>query len=517
MRTTAARCLSAVFVSVVAVALAACSDKTVGPEAPGPVVNGESTPTPTPTPGPGPSSTTGPEAEPVVRVVNVIPEVMSGEQHQDSEPNLAVRPDNPQHIAASAFTENPAGVGNAPIFVSDDGGATWTACPSVQSELMTGDITLRFTRSTGRLYAGILRRPDTLRLSIQSTDDFLDCATAMTERVNRLQVDQPYVQASDAAGSDRVYVGNNDFAPTVAGRTATVDRTLAGPDGWGALRIEARATSGQDLPPIRPAIGPGNVVYAAFIARRGSGSKSEVIVVRDDDGANGNTPFQGLTDASDGVAGVRVAGGLNVPFENFAHQDFGQERLVASDLSIAADPNDAARVCVAWGDRRPGSKLTVHLRCSADSGATWTAGAGNGGDVHTIASAKAPALAFNEDGDLGLLTQRLFGSGANQVWETHFELFDTDFALQHDLVLARTPAGAPEVTFIPYLGDYTHVMAVGATFYGIFSANNTPDRAHFPSGVTYQRRHDFDAHTLADLAGDPVQASIDPFFFTVEP
>src|SRR5262245_2346359 len=60
-----------------------------------------------------------------VMVVNIIPQSLSGETNQDSEPNLAVNPANPLQIAASAFTPNPAGTGNAPIFVSTDGGHTW--------------------------------------------------------------------------------------------------------------------------------------------------------------------------------------------------------------------------------------------------------------------------------------------------------------------------------------------------------------------------------------------------------
>lgn len=39
----------------------------------------------------------------VVKVVNMIPERLSGELHQDSETNLAVNPANPHEMAASAF------------------------------------------------------------------------------------------------------------------------------------------------------------------------------------------------------------------------------------------------------------------------------------------------------------------------------------------------------------------------------------------------------------------------------
>ena len=58
----------------------------------------------------------------MLRVVNMIPQSLSGETNQDSEPNLAVNPANARFMAASAFTPNPTGSGNAPIYVSTDGG-----------------------------------------------------------------------------------------------------------------------------------------------------------------------------------------------------------------------------------------------------------------------------------------------------------------------------------------------------------------------------------------------------------
>jgi CARDB len=79
------------------------------------------------------------------------------------------------------------------------------------------------------------------------------------------------------------------------------------------------------------------------------------------------------------------------------------------------------------------------------------------------------------------------------------------------------PAGAPAPQFIPYIGDYVHLMTLENDFYGIFSANNTPDIANFPQGVTYQRLADFNTHVLIDLTGQRVPVSIDPFFFRLTP
>ena len=69
---------------------------------------------------------------------------------------------------------------------------------------------------------------------------------------------------------------------------------------------------------------------------------------------------------------------------------------------------------------------------------------------------------------------------------------------------------------LPYLGDYLHLMAIGNDFYGVFSANNTPDMKQFPSGVRYQRNANFTTRTLLALDNTtPVAVSIDPFFFSV--
>jgi hypothetical protein len=59
-------------------------------------------------------------------------------------------------------------------------------------------------------------------------------------------------------------------------------------------------------------------------------------------------------------------------------------------------------------------------------------------------------------------------------------------------------------------------LSLGSDFYGIFSANNEPDPANFPNGVTYQRNYNFNNVQLLDTDGvTPVDPSIDPFFFRV--
>jgi hypothetical protein len=455
-----------------------------------------------------------------VTVVNMIPNALSGETGQDSEPNLAVNPANPLQIAGSAFTVNPSGVTSAPIFVSTDGGNTWVLNNIVPSgNGATGDITLRFGGTSNNLYAGILLGGSGLHLNILRTANFSG-STAMTVLVDRLGsgVDQPYVQAATAmggsgVGQDRVYVGDNDFNGS-GGKTATIDRSLSAaapspaPAGFSNFVIEPRATNGQDLPPIRPAIHPDGTVYAIYYGWR-AGGLTDVVVVRDDNWGSGASPFTALTDPNDGLAGQRVVTGLTVPFENFSHTNFGQERLVASSLSIAVDPRNSSNLYVAWADRPSGTGgYNLHVRSSNDRGVTWSTA-----DLLTITNAINPALAINSRGTVGFLYQQNTGSGAAQRWETHLQR-SPNGTTWTDLTLANVPANAPAFTFLPYLGDYDHLMAVGKDFCGIFSANNTPDMSNFPNGVTFQRNIDTGTTQLRNVSNTSnVPVSIDPFFF----
>jgi len=459
-----------------------------------------------------------------VKIVNLIPNTRSGETQQDSEPNLAVNPSNTSQIAGSAFTPDPLGGPNAPIYVSTDAGNTWvlnSILPGNSTLTGTGDVTLRFGGTSNNLYAGDLRGGAGLRLNILRTASFT-APGAMTVLVDRTNVDQPYIQATTVPGGpDRVYIGNNDFGAGT--RTATLDVSLDGlaaapppPSNFVSRRIEVRNTSGQDGPPIRPIFHSDGTVYAAFFGWRaytgtvGNGiATSDLVVVRDDNWAAGVTQFAALTDPGDFLTGRRVVTGIQVPFINSSQANFGQERI-GGHISIAVDPRTSSRVYVAWGDYPGGNPpYTLHVRRSDDRGATWS-----GADLITISSATNPALAVNSDGQVGFLYQQV--TGAPQRWETHLRRSSDLGGTWNDLLLARPPAGTPTLSFLPYIGDYVHLMAVGKDFFGIFSANNTPDLANFPQGVTYQRNANFTTHTL--LNTDNVTAvgiSIDPFFFRI--
>lgn len=464
-------------------------------------------------------------------LVNMIPKSLSGEEEQDSEPMLAVNPNNPQEMVGTAFTPNPMGGSLAPIYVSTDGGQTWTLNAIVPADgEMTGDITVAFGPQSNSLYAGILKRPqpnqDT-ELRILRTNNF-QASTPMQILVNRTGADQPFVQASASGGAgstDRVYAGDNDFNLT-PGKTSTVDFSLNASAAAAAFKhasIESRTSAQQNGPQVRTACHKSGVMYVAFYGwRQKSGNfelntltvTADVVVMRDDSAASGNSPFQDLLDPSDNLPGRIAASGVRFPFRRQGKPQEGQQRI-GGDLSIAVNPLDTKVVYIAFSGL-VSNKYTLHVRRSTDSGQNWS------GDLLTVPFGINPGLAVNANGDPGLLYQQLTGSGPSAHWVTHFRTAAGGApANWSDLTLSDHLANSPGTNvpgaFDPYLGDYAYLTSQGVDYYGIFSASNEPDLAHFPNGVTYQRNHNFVSKTLTNLAGAPVSISIDPFFFKFTP
>ena len=132
-----------------------------------------------------------------IKVVNITPIMQSGEANQDSEPNVAVNPVNPQEIAATAFTPSPnVNAVNSPVYYSNDGGNTW-ALLDIIGGTPVRDQTLRFSSTSGTLYAGVLWGNGNLaaiNFDILRTNDF-SAANVMTQLVkSRKNDDQPFVR-----------------------------------------------------------------------------------------------------------------------------------------------------------------------------------------------------------------------------------------------------------------------------------------------------------------------------------
>jgi hypothetical protein len=448
-------------------------------------------------------------------VVNMVPQALSGETNSDSEPFIAVNPANPNQIAASAFTPDPIpNPAMFPIYISSDGGQTWTlhsVVPISSGDGIPLDITLRFSPSTNNLYAAVLTNGG---VQVLRSSDYPALLQPMTVIHSTPSGDQPYIEAATvpagtSAGPDRIYVGRGHASDAPGQSDLAIDFSLdagaANPAFSTAYPQLTTGVAGYEWQ-IRPAVHPDGTVYALFydwIGKSDGLRLANVVVVRDDEGGVGFNP----------------QAGRNVTPMPITYPDGGelaQERL-GGELAIAVDPRNSAVVYVAWADRQGTGPYTLHVSGSFNAGVDWS------GDLRTIPSAQNPALAVNSRGKVAFLYQQVTEAPEGQRWETHLER-SVDAVGWQDMLLASMPADAPAGDSLvgTYLGDYLSLMAVGKNFYGVFCMSNLPDfenyLANFPQGVVYQRNTDFDSqpHVLLDVDGaTPVPSSIDPFFVKV--
>jgi len=464
----------------------------------------------------------------VINVINMVPNSLSNETNQDSEPNLSINPNNPLELVGTAFTPNPTGATTtAPVYISQDGGNTWVLNNIVPSgNGSTGDITVGLSKNN-RLYVGTLRGGSGLTMEILRSSNYLLPGTMTTlltrgASVGDSNVDQPYVEVITPLGgsgnnSDRLYVGNNDFNGAL-NRTASIEQSLnvataPAPANLTTERLEVRVVSGQDGPPIRTAVHQDGTVYGIFDRLTNislPNVTSDVIVVRDDNWGQGATSYNDLTDPSDGLAGRIITSGITWTF-NSGVSGMGQARI-GDRFSIAVDPRDSQTVYIVYVDRPTATINSNRLvvLSSTNGGNNWSTA------LLTANNITIPQLAVNTLGQVGLLYQQLTGSGSSQQWVTRFRQSNNGGTTWSNSILHQAPANIPVATFAPYLGDYADLIAFGKDFYGIFSGNNTPNNANFPSGITYQRNANFGTNNLRNTTNTAnVSVSIDPFFFSV--
>lgn len=471
----------------------------------------------TPTPRGSVAATT-----PQVTVVDIIPESLSGETDDDWEVNLAVNPARPKEIAASAFTREPLRANKAPIFISIDGGNTWSLHSIVPSPQITCDITLRFGSTSNVLYASALRNEihgyNNHELIICESPDYATARLMNVVFENRNYIDQPFIAATSAS-KDHVFVGDKDFnyRPTqIDNGLAAIDRSLDSPSSaFTPFSVESRDLYG-DSCEVRPSTsGDGKVVYAAFNhltkepKKEDTAWSAEVVVVRDDNGGASIPPFGSLKDPRDNKFGV-------VAVENRTYawnRCLGGDRL-GGDLALAVHPIDSRKIYLVWSDLVK-DRVFLHLKYSTDGGQTWS------GSKLDIPDAKNPGLAVNAQGTVGFLYQQVVNMPeGNNIWMTQFELMTGDLKpTSPRLTLAKFPTDAPFYTTYTcddtILGDYLQLLSVDKTFYGIFCSNNEPDLSRFQYGVTFLRQTDLNAKKLFNKQGRKVKPSIDPFFFKV--
>src|ERR1700745_2915993 len=131
-----------------------------------------------------------------ITIVNMIQPSLSGETNHDTEPNIAVNPAKLQQIAGTAFSPDPMGGTQGPVYRSTDEGNTWDEPDFFPTQ--TGDQTIRFGGNSNRLYGAILDPSANMR--VYKKDD-ITVGGLMTQIAQVLAsgfsfYDQPYIYAA---------------------------------------------------------------------------------------------------------------------------------------------------------------------------------------------------------------------------------------------------------------------------------------------------------------------------------
>lgn len=440
--------------------------------------------------------------------VDVIPFLASGETQQNAEPSIAVNPNNTSQLISGAFTalfSPPPTNATTPYWISNDGGATWAAFATLQ----TLDKSIAFNGSTP--LTATLNGVGSGNNQIQ-TFSGANFSTNLNNFNPAQPLDQPWIRTGP---SDHVYVAYNNlanFGPN--GKTASINVSTDGGSTYTAKVLETvTPTSGQDGPSVRQAVN-GSTVYAVFtrwnalVSNTGGGDRfnSQEIVVKSTDG--------GATFS----AGTQVNGALLIsPFTTTDNSlvSLGAER-VGSDNAIAVARNNANHVVVAYVDTLVLGQMVVHVAESTDGGATWK----DKFTTPTVNTRSAnPAVTILDDGQIVLL----YNSYNTQTDKLSQHLIATSdgFVTTTEEILAtenNNTSGGPVPQFDPYLGDFTDLISLGDTFYGIFSASNADDGTlanYLLNGPQLFQRCTTGTPGAGSFAlCNEVAFSIDPIFFS---
>jgi hypothetical protein len=496
-----------------------------------------------------------------VTVVNMIPDKWRGETTQNSEPSLTMNPKNSQIAVGASFMSEAHFCKKktmAPVFLSTDNGNRWNlVCilPTAGTDKWPIDVTVGLSADGAALYAttldyyttgtgidtkywmnahlfGWLPSPKFWSGGPHS-DMFLGIAPRTT-LYERGHTDQPYVVTA-SGGSDRrmLMVGQDRAAATgTASDPCTGTIAVFSKNPWGsAPTAECKGDERPTMGTMSASRGvlAGDDAYIVAYRPVKDGSSNDVVVYK-----RGSSQFDALLDTPatgagaagttaaecarhDGLPGYRVATCVQYadPSTVDGNKDFGQERRQVMDLGIGVHPTDHTRLVVGWAEKSPttATHTALHFAYSQDGGSNWAI------SPWVIDHATNPTLAIASDGAIGVLYQELVTEEGNERWKTELAVSIDNLATAPSVnLLASVLASAPTIEADPYLGDYMHLEAVGASFYGVFSASNDLSTGLFPdlcpaTTCNGQRSYNSDGHPVGRKKTITVSPSIDPYFF----
>lgn len=404
------------------------------------------------------------------RIVDIANDTNDPSNLPDSEPSIAVNPQNMMEIAIVAFSETWGASTSAPVWKSDDGGFSWRKVTQIGAPSATlsgpGDQKIGFD-AAGNLYVaelGDFPATDFVYRQTAGPDAPLTAGAAYGD-------DQPHLDLDKATLSG---CPNQLYSPWLNTMLANWQSTVANSITGGAAMTSVAVGDNASFPnrSTRIALGPDGKVYVIYKTREGivdaNFETAHFYVRRSDDcGTTWN--------ALGGTSGVPVHGTAAVTtwfttsFGNAAKGPVGRAR--SSDAWIATDPT-SGDVYAVYTNRDGSGFGQVFVARSTTQGATWNAPVRVTDGAHHSAY---PNIAVTTTGTVGVLYIDYDDSGVDTLFRHHFaRSFDNGGSWTDEVLQTEDPSTFTPGTFVNGFlwGDYEGLTAVGKSFYGVFTGQS---------------------------------------------
>lgn len=387
---------------------------------------------------------------------------------EDSEPSIAVNPQDTRQVAVVAFSEQWTPTTGAPIWKSDDRGRNWRKVFQIVEPAagQTGPFDQKIDfDANGNVYVTQLALGGGISDYVYRQPGTPDAPLAPGQAYGD---DQPHLSVDQSPSSPQVgrtYSPWLDFSPP----------NERSSDSWspdqGVTENSVGVGDNSTFPnrTTRVAIAPDGKVYIVYKIREGSiiGSEFENVhftVNRSDDG--------GVTWTGLGASGVSVHGATQA--QTYFTTAFGgasgkTARARSSDAWIATDPTNGD-IYVAYVDQDASGFAQIYVARSQDEGMSWNSARATDG-THNSAF---PEIAVTKRGIVGVLYVDYDDSGATTIFRHRFaRSFDRGQTWRDRILQSMDPNPIANAQNGFLWGDYEGLTAVKNTFYGVFTGESS--------------------------------------------
>src|SRR5688572_8076325 len=387
----------------------------------------------------------------------------------DTEPSIAVNPEDRKQIAIVAFSENWSATTGAPVWKSDDRGKTWRKVFQIPEPARftvgPGDQKIVFD-ADGKLYIAELGIAaglnDFVYRQTGAADDPLTAGAAYGD-------DQPHLSVDASASSPHK---GTLYSPWLNFSLALERSTVSRSTDQGVTMTDVGAGDNSAFPnrTTRIAVGTDGRAYIIYKVRQGTAGAPagfenvEFRVNRTDDGG---ATWTGLGATGVTVHAATVQTFFTNTFGNIAKGKVARAR--SSDAWIAVDPANGD-VYAAYVSRDASGFGQIYVARSTDDGATWTSNRVTDGTHHSA----YPEIAATKRGIVGVLYIDFDDSGPATLFRHRFaRSFNRGSSFNSVNLQTMDPAPLGNAASGFLWGDYEGLTAARNTFYGVFTGEGS--------------------------------------------